>query len=266
MTRKAPWFTILEPQAIDPRQRFQKSNSCQLLRDGNDAKDTRHTCRSNTQGPSTSLGPWPSGTAWHRGHVKGGLPRAACARGTNGHEEKCPCTSKGRRSSSPRSIKSGKTWVQWLVAGASTSVIISKAFKELQNRRKEQCSSPTASRGVPQQPPKSASTAMSCYGCVSATRSEHATSLSRPVVSLPHSCCLQCDVLRAAVCCHVRVTVLQCAVMSPCSHPTLILSLGVSHPVCLTLPLTLSKSQYLTVVCRSTAYHINRGFLLFSFQ
>ena len=47
----------------DPRQRFQKS-SCQLLCD---AKDTRHTCRSNTQGPSKSLfvakrgglPPWP---------------------------------------------------------------------------------------------------------------------------------------------------------------------------------------------------------------
>ena len=33
-----------------------------LLRDGNDAKDTRHTCRSNTQGPNTSLFcSWPSG-------------------------------------------------------------------------------------------------------------------------------------------------------------------------------------------------------------
>ena len=76
----------------------------------------------------------------------------------------------------------------------------------------------------------SASTAMPCYGCVSATRSVHAASLSRPVVSLPHSCCLQCDVLRAAVCCHVHVTVLQCAVMSACSHPlTRCVSSGLSH-------------------------------------
>ena len=73
---------FLEPKSIDPRQCFQKSNrSCQLLRDGNDAKDTRHACRSNTQGPSTSMFcSWPSGTAWNRDHVKGGLPGAACAR------------------------------------------------------------------------------------------------------------------------------------------------------------------------------------------
>ena len=108
----------------------------------------------------------------------------------------------------------------------------------------------------------SASTAMSCYGCVSATRSVHATSLSHPVVSLPHSCCLQCDVLRAAVCCHVRVTVLQCAVMSACSHPlTRCVSSRLSHSATHAVQIAISH-------CRVQVDRIiiNRGFLLFSFQ
>ena len=55
----------------------------------------------------------------------------------------------------------------------------------------------------------------------SASRSVHAASLSHPVVSLPHSCCLHCAVMRAAVCCDACVLwwVLQCAVMSARSHP-----------------------------------------------
>ena len=81
----------------------------------------------------------------------------------------------------------------------------------------------------------SASAAMPCYGCVSATRSVHAASLS-------HSCCLRRDVLRAAVCCHVRV--LQCVVMNACSHP-----------------LTHHAVQIEVSHCRAGRPHINRGFI-----
>ena len=52
------------------------------------------------------------------------------------------------------------------------------------------------------------------------------------LTALPHPCCLQCDVLRAAVFCHVRVTALQCAVHDwcACSHPlTRCVSSGLSH-------------------------------------
>ena len=94
----------------------------------------------------------------------------------------------------------------------------------------------------------SASTAMSCYGCVSATRSVHATSLSLPVVSLrclTHAVCNDlCGVLKAAVCCHVRVTVLQCAVMSACSHPlTRCVSSGLSHSATHAVQIAVSRCR-----------------------
>ena len=62
-----------------------------------------------------------------------------------------------------------------------------------------------------------------------------------------HSCCLRRDVLRAAVCCHVRV--LQCAVMNACSHP-----------------LTHHAVQIAVSHCRAGRSHINSGFLLFIFN
>ena len=82
------------------------------------------------------------------------------------------------------------------------------------------------------------------------------------LTALPHSCCLQCDVLRAAVFCHVRVTVLQCAVHDGCLLPS-------SHSVCLIRFVSLCHSRCpnrsISLSCAGRP-HINMGFLLFSFQ